>query len=178
MTDEALAKLAQDGDHDAFEELVHRYKARLYSFLVYRSNRSAAEDVFQEVCVKLWTHINDFDATGNFSTWAFTIARRTAIDFGEKELRRSGLPLDESVERVSDGAPGPERAALASEFGGRLGHALAALSAEQREVFLMREYGGLSFKEIAAEQGCPLNTALARMRYAVQRLRGIVEGHA
>lgn len=175
MTDEELACRAKGGDHEAFAELVRRYQGRLLSFLCYRTGRGAAEDVFQEICVKWWTHMNSYEPTGRFAAWAFTVARHALIDFSQKESRRTFLPLDGAADVVADSEPGPSRAAESAETRERLAQALLELSDEQREVFLLREYGGLSFKEIAAAQGCPLNTALARMRYAVLKLRGRLE---
>ena len=89
-------------------------------------------------------------------------------------FRREGEPEDLPAAGWSS-EPGPSRAAESAETRERLARALLELSDEQREVFLLREYGGLSFKEIAAAQGCPLNTALARMRYALLKLRGRLE---
>lgn len=175
MTDEQLASRAKGGDHEAFEELVRRYQGRLLSFLRYRAGRGVAEDVFQEICVKWWTHMNSYEPTGRFAAWAFTIARHALIDFAQKESRRAFLPLEGAAETVADSEPGPSRAAESAETRERLARALSELSDEQREVFLLREYGGLSFKEVAAAQGCPLNTALARMRYALLKLRGSLE---
>ncbi|MBI3553035.1 MAG: sigma-70 family RNA polymerase sigma factor [Elusimicrobia bacterium] len=173
MTDEALAELAKEGDHGAFEQLVRRYQGTLYSYLAYRAGRSAAEDLFQEICVKWWTHMRTYESRGRFAGWAFTIARRALIDHVEKEGRRKASPLE--GEQFAEPLAGPERLAESTELSGQLARALSGLSEEQREVFLLREYGGLSFKEIAAAQGCPLNTALARMRYALLKLRASLE---
>lgn len=175
MTDEDLAKQAKEGDHDAFSELVRRYQGRLLSFLRYRASRAVAEDVFQDICVKWWTHMKSYEPTGRFAAWAFTIARRALIDHSRKERGRGFLPLEGAAELVAESAPGPSRAAESAEIGERLARALEDLSDEQREVFLLREYAGLSFKEIADAQGCPLNTCLARMRYALLKLRARLE---
>jgi len=175
VTDERLATRAKEGDQEAFEELVKRYQGRLLSYLRYRTSQAVAEDVFQEICIKWWTHMKSYEPTGRFAAWAFTVARRALIDHSEKERRRSFLPLDGVVEFAADPTPGPARAAESSELRRDLARALTSLNEDQREVFLLREYGGLSFKEIAAAQGCPLNTALARMRYAVLKLRGSLE---
>lgn len=175
MTDEQLACRAKEADHAAFEELVRRYQDRLLSFLHYRIGQAAAEDVFQEVCIRWWTKMNAYQPTGSFAAWAFTIARHALIDSVRKEKLRAHLPLEGRAEAVADPEPGPSAAAESNESRRLLQEALAQLSEEQREVFLLREYGGLSFKEIAAVQGCPLNTALARMRYALIKLRGELE---
>ena len=175
VTDEALACRAKEGDHGAFEELVRRYQGRLFSYLGYRAGRSAAEDIFQDVCVKWWTHMKDYEPRGRFAAWAFTIARHALIDAADKERRRRTAPLEGPAEHAADPAPGPERAAGSSELREHLALALEGLSAPQREAFLLREYGGLSFKEIARLQDCPLGTALGRMRTALLKLKGALE---
>ena len=174
MTDETLANRAKEGDHAAFRELVERYQGRLFSFLCYRAGRPAAEDLFQDICLKWWTRMSTYRQEGPFGAWAFTIARRTLLDFMETRRKDRSVPLD-AAGGVPEREPSPERQAESGETAARLSRAMEGLSDEQREVFLLREYGGLSFKEIAAMQGCPLNTALARMRYALLKLRGTLE---
>lgn len=180
MTDEELAQRAGQGDPAAFEELVRRYEDRLYGFLFHRV-RAWAEDVYQEAWMKVWSHLPRYEARERFGAWLFTIARNAAADAAEREGRRRGVPLDAPgdegapIERVP-GRGGPEEDAEAGDLRARIDAALAALPPEQREVFLLREYGGLSFKEIAEAQGCPLGTALARMRYALAKLRERLEG--
>ena len=174
MTDEILASRAKEGDHAAFQELVRRYQGRLFSYLCYRVGRSHAEDLFQNICIKWWTRMETYERRGSFAAWAFTIARRTLIDFLEMERKRRSVSL-EAAEDVPDPSLLPDRRAESREINERLASILAGLNDDQREVFLLRNFSGLSFKEIAAIQGCPLNTALARMRYALLRLRRELE---
>jgi RNA polymerase sigma-70 factor (ECF subfamily) len=82
------------------------------------------------------------------------------------------LEAEGAEERLASPEPGPEREAEAASARVRIGAALGRLPEDQREVFLLREFGGLSFSEIADAMDCPLSTALARMRYAVLKLRG------
>ncbi|MFH2203971.1 MAG: sigma-70 family RNA polymerase sigma factor [Elusimicrobiota bacterium] len=162
---------------DAVRKLIGRYQRPLFSYLYHRmTDVSAADDVLQEVFVKVWKNRDAYEARGSLAGWLFTIARRTALDHEDKIRRRRTASLDAAEgigerERYADSAVGPERLADSSAMGARIDAAVAALPEDQREVFLLREYGGLSFAEIARETGCPLGTALARMRYAVLKLR-------
>lgn len=178
LSDEELARRAGAGDARGFEALVRRFEDRLYSYLAHHVGPDDAADVFQEVCVKLWTHLGEFDSKQRFIPWLFTIAHRSALDLLKKRSRRAAVPLeageagaDSRPHDFPDPEPGPERLLESDETRRRVQACLASMPPEQREVFLLREYGTLTFEEIARLQGCPLGTALARMRYAVARLR-------
>lgn len=161
-----------------FGRLVERHGPGLFCYLLHRlGRREDAEDAYAEVFMKAWQGWSSYQEHGRVQAWLFTIAHRCAIDRSEKESRRRGVALETDAEGLSllDRAvspePGPEREAEGGYARERIALVLAALPAEQRDVFLMREYGGLSFVEIAEASGCPLSTALARMRYAVAKLR-------
>lgn len=163
----------------AIAKLLERYHRPLYSFLYHRiGDAAAAEDLLQELLVRVWRNRDRYEARGRLSAWLFTIARRLASDELAKRSARRTQPLEDALEDApapAEPLPGPEAQAAAGEGRGRIEAAIAALPGEQREAFLLREYGGLSFAEIAEAQGCPLGTALARMRYAVLKLRKALE---
>ena len=174
-------RLLQEGDPEAIPRLLKRYNRPLLSFLCHQvGDRTAAEDLMQEVLVRVWRNREGYEAQGRLSGWLFTIARRLAIDHLEKESRR---PKPLGAQRDEDGAQAPspqdrlldpstpERELESAGTRSRIEAAIAALPEEQRETFLLREYGGVSFAEIAQMTGSPLGTALARMRYAVLKLR-------
>ncbi|MBI5245234.1 MAG: sigma-70 family RNA polymerase sigma factor [Elusimicrobia bacterium] len=182
-SEEELCRRLKAGDPQAFKELVREYETPIYSFLCHRlRERAAAEDAFAEVFVRVWRGIGSYRPQGRLKAWLFTIAHRLSLDLAEKASRREqsldaedaqGRPLSETV---AGPEPGPEREAIGQETRVRIEAALASLPEEQRQVFLLREYGDLSFAEIALAMDCPLSTALSRMRYAVRRLRGELEG--
>ncbi|MBI5240802.1 MAG: sigma-70 family RNA polymerase sigma factor [Elusimicrobia bacterium] len=178
MDDQQIAAGIRAKDAEAFRELVERHGPGLYSFLVYRlGDRTEADDAYAEVMMKIWQNAERYQESGRLKAWLYTIAHRTALD----RLRKKSDPaLTEALEdRAISAEPGPEREAESRQVSQRFREALADLPEAQREVFLMREYSGLSFAEIAAALGCPLGTALARMRYAVLKLRkGLEEFHA
>ncbi|MFC1679189.1 RNA polymerase sigma factor [Elusimicrobiota bacterium] len=172
-------RLLQAGDPESIPRLLKRFQRPIFSFLYHCvGDRSAAEDLVQEVFVRVWRRRDSYEARGKLASWLFTIARRLAMDFSEKRGRRRTEPLDAAtvgvrplVETLADEKEAPERVAERTATRRRIEEAIAELPEGQRDVFLLREYGGLSFKEIARMSDCPLGTALARMRYAVLKLR-------
>ena len=183
-SEQDLCRRLKAGDPEAFRSLVREYETPLFSFLCHRlGNRAEAEDAFAEVCVRIWRAIGDYRAQGRLKAWVFTIAHRCALDRAEKARRRredsmdaedeAGRPLSEGL---ASSEPGPEAEAAAQDERARIERAIAALPEPQKQVFLLREYGGLSFAEAADAMDCPLSTALARMRYALGRLRAELEG--
>ncbi len=161
-------KLLLKGDPGAIKMMLARYQRPLFSFLYHRvGDRMVAEDLLQEVFVKVWRGRSSYRRPGALAGWLFTIARNAAVDHMAKaRLRRHGV-LDDSAPEPG----GPEREVESAMSRERIDAAIQALPENQREVFLMREYGGLSFAAIAKALGCPLGTALGRMRYAVLKLR-------
>lgn len=167
-------------DRLEFERLVERHGPGLFSFLLYRlGRREDAEDAYAEVVMKAWQAWGTYKDMGRAQAWLFTIAHRRALDRAASESRRRALPLEadadadglSALDRAPSPEPGPEREAEGGYARERIARALAELTPEQKDVFLMREYGGLSFAEIAKTTGCPLSTALGRMRDAVLKLR-------
>lgn len=181
--DQELVERARAGDSGSFGELVKRYGPGLYGFLVCQlRDRARAEDVYAETFMRAWRGLGRYRERGRFKAWLFTIAHRLCLDDAEREGRRRADSLDDPqgmdetlAERTPGREPGPERLAASATAQKRIEAALAGLPEEQRQVFLMRERGGLSFAEIADALDCPLSTALARMRYAVTKLRKELE---
>jgi RNA polymerase sigma-70 factor (ECF subfamily) len=174
VDDQQLAARIRAKDAEAFRTLVERHGPGLYSFLAYRlGSRADADDAYAEVMMKIWQNAERYEESGRLKAWLYTIAHRTALD----RLRKGdSISLTAELEgTAASPEAGPERQAESRQVSERFQQALAALPEEQREVFLMREYSGLSFAEISKALGCPLGTALARMRYAVLKLRRELE---
>ena len=179
-TDEQLMRRYQRGEARAFETLMRRHRTAVHSFLLrLTGERSRAEDLVQETFLRLIGAAPGWEPRAAVRTWLFTIARNLATDAARRQVFRATGSLDATVPdgsrpRVAPPAhPGlpPDQLAEAGELRPRLEAALAALPAEQREVFLLREYAGLSFVEIAEATGINENTAKSRMRYALLALR-------
>jgi len=184
LTDEVLMMRFQGGDRAAFAGLVRRHKTAIYNFILRQVRmRSVAEDLAQDVFVKIVQNAADFKHEARFTTWAYTIARNVCIDHLRKMSLRRHPSLDQGSgedgdgptlgERTADPAPraAVDRTAIGTEVGERITRAVEELPPEQREVFLLRELGNVPFKDIAQMTGVPENTVKSRMRYALERLQ-------
>jgi RNA polymerase sigma-70 factor (ECF subfamily) len=182
-TDEALIARFRRGDSAAFAALVRRHQRGLYNFAL-RQVRAAdvAEDVVQDVFSRVVSSLGTFKEEARFSTWAYTIARNLCIDHIRKRSHRRHASLDAPAdasdaeapalgERVASPGAGAERTAIGQQLGRHISDAVDALPDDQREVFLLRQLGELSFKEIAEAVGVGENTVKSRMRYALERLQ-------
>jgi len=178
-SDEDLMKRFKQGSEAALEELIDRYGKQLYGFLCRQTgSRDRADEAYQEVFLKVVRGAKNYRSKSRFAAWLFTIARNVCIDMARRNKHRDTLPLDDPpaegrayIETVPHSGPDPEENTRAAELGSLLEESLSYLSEEQREVFLLRERAGLSFKEIAEMTGAPLNTVKTRMHYAVNNLR-------
>jgi len=184
VTDEVLMMRFQAGDRAAFASLVRKHKTAIYNFILrFVRSGQVAEDLVQDVFVKIVQNAVDFKHESRFSTWAYTIARNICIDHLRKMSFRQHASLDQPgrgapegptlLERTSDAHPrsAVERSVIGQEVGQRIARCVEELPAEQREVFLLREIANLPFKDIATITGVPENTVKSRMRYALERLQ-------
>ena len=171
------------GNANALEPLVEKYKRPLYSFILKMTEgREDAEEIFQETWFRALKNIHKFKHK-NFLNWLFRIAHNLVIDRARRNSKN--ISMQSSV-TGSDGdctledhlaAPGitPAEEAGGNSLGLRIKQAVETLSDEQKEVFLLRMYGNVSFKEIAKIQKCSINTCLARMQYALTKLRSMLK---
>ena len=170
--DDSLAARIRDGDDVALTELMDRYKRPILNF-VYRllGNAAEADDVAQEVFVRVYQNIRKFrPSTARFSTWLFQIARNAAIDHLRKRARRQEQPLD-NVARAATAS----REVEANEISGRIAAAVAELPEDQRTAFVLAEYHGKSYAEIAAIMSCSEKSAESRLYRSKQFLRNQLE---
>lgn len=175
-TDKELLNLYRQGRVDALETLVEKYKPALFGFIVnMMEGRGDADDVFQEVWFKAVRKLDTYRHQ-NFRGWLVRIAHNVIIDRARR--RKPDVSLDaedddgrSAVDTVPGGSADPAARIAAAELGMRIEAAVASLPDEQKEVFLMRVRLDLSFKEIARIQKVSINTALARMHYALGKLR-------
>lgn len=174
----------KSGDARAFRVLVQRHRGPVFNFILrYTGHRARAEDLMQETWLKVVRSSSEYQPKARFTTWVYTIARNLCVDSARKETYRQTDSLDAPArdgaedgrsmgESVGDEVSAqPERAAHNASLRPMLTRALSSLPEEQREVFLLREYHGISFKEIAEVTGVNENTVKSRMRYALEGLR-------
>jgi RNA polymerase sigma-70 factor (ECF subfamily) len=182
--DEELMDEFRLGDADAFEILVTRHSRGLYNFLLRSVHAPArAEELLQEVLLRVIRSKDRYRRSARFTTWVYTIARNLCVDESRRARFRDHESLDAPLRRRR--APGsatlastlaseellPELIAESPRLRERLNAAVQRLPGDQREVFLMRLMAGMSFREIGETVGAPENTVKSRMRYALDKLR-------
>ncbi len=163
-SDEELLVLAREGDREAFRSLHDRYRSALIRYLFAGCGRSdAAEDLCQEVFFRVWRFAHYFRSDLEFRPWLFTIAGNEL----RRHLRRWKVMADVETVEPAD----LTRPVEALDRSDAVLQALAKLPLEQQEVVRMKEYGGLTFAEIAKVMDCSENTAKSRMYYGLTKLR-------
>jgi RNA polymerase sigma-70 factor (ECF subfamily) len=159
---------AKQGDRHAFGELVRRHRRGVIN-VVYRlcGNIHLAEDAAQEAFIRAWQHLPSYRPRSPFRNWVYRIAINVARDALRRE--RETVDISELALPSPDADPGTrvERAERAD----RVRRAVLALPSASREVLILREYEGLSYREIADTLSIPLGTVMSRLNYARSRLR-------
>ena len=171
-TDQDLMLAVRAGDTAALHGLFVRHHRRLYGFLARMTgDHAAAEDLVQEVFLRLLHHRQRYEGTGEFTSWLFRIARNLAHD--HHRARRAMVPIEEA-EQLRDGIEGPELALEFEEDRAALEAAIASLPLQHREVLLLRGVEGLSNTEIAAVLGCSDGAVRVRIHRATTALRSVI----
>jgi RNA polymerase sigma-70 factor, ECF subfamily len=184
MEDHGVVASFLAGEERAFQELVERYQGRLLNF-VYRTvgDRERAEDLVQEVFIRVYRHLHRFDPTKKFSTWIYTIASNLA----KNELRnrsRNPLVLFQTIRKHWDDEDRPlqfEDSSMRPDDLYRKRHlrelveaSVAKLPPHHRQVFVLRELEGKSYEEIAEITHCNLGTVKSRLNRARNSFAEIV----
>lgn len=180
--DMRLVEACRRGDSTAFDELVRRYKDRVFA-VVYRfvGNREDALDISQEVFVHAYRSINGYRGAARVYTWLYSIA----ANLSRNRLRdsgRRGRNMSTSLEALQEQAPGvaeagkssgnnPRENAMSSEMEAVLQEVLNELPEHYRMAFVLRTFDDLSYEEIAEAMGCPVNTVKSRLNMARVKLR-------
>ncbi len=177
ISDSELIKLYRDGNEEAFERLLNRHKARVYTtvYLIVK-DKYIAEDLLQEAFIKAVKTIKSgrYNEEGKFLPWINRIAHNLAIDYFRKDRRYPTVVLEDgstvfnTLEFAEDSF---ESAQIRKDTHAKLREMIQELPAAQKEVLIMRHYMDMSFQEIADSTNVSINTALGRMRYALINLR-------
>lgn len=169
------------GRPEAFAWLLEQYGGRLWGYFRRSSGSdNEAEDLLQELFLRLIEKIKDYRHEGRFESWLFRVAANLARDRARRRQREAhglseyGLNHRHGrADAVSD-QRGPAESAVQAEQRDRLALALASLNELDREVIVLRHYGHLSFKEIARHFNMPIGTALAKVHRGLKQLRNIM----
>ena len=173
----------RDGDGTAFEVLYGRRRGAMYRYFLRQCGHSGqADDLFQEVFMRVIGAAASYEPTARFSTWLFRIAHNRLVDHWRKMGREpvDALPSGEDGDDCEFDLPGPEgyapdRQVERRELGEALMAALNELPDVQRNAFLLAEEGGLTLGEIASISGVGRETIKSRLRYATGKLRNKLE---
>jgi RNA polymerase sigma-70 factor (ECF subfamily) len=177
--DEQLMLAYREGDAGAFEALYKRHKGALYRFVL-RSirDRATAEELYQEIWMRVIEARGRYEIQAKFTTWLFTIAHNRLVDHWRKRgLTLVSLDQEESgqAEPPAGAANDPLRQLEGREKLARFAHALEALPPAQREAFLLHEEAGMNVAGIAHATGASAEAAKSRLRYARSKLKQAVD---
>lgn len=174
------------GDGTAYQGLVEKYQNRVYA-MIYGMVRNAedARDLTQEAFVKAFRNLKSFRLESSFYTWLYRIAMNLAIDHTRKQKRRETKEFDEQVgTRNSEGdlseihrAESPRKALERKQLMAAINDALQKLPEEQRQIVVLREVQGLSYREISEVMDIPEGTVMSRLYYARKKLQKLLERH-
>ena len=173
-SDEELMLRYGRGDAAAFEALYRRHRGPLYRFLLRQAGDGTAEELLQDVWMRVINSRERYEVRAKFKTWLYTIAHNRLMDFHRstgKAVLIDGEQGEALLEEASNGELAVEIRLDNKRAVERLLAALAELPAEQREAFLLQQEGELSLEEIAEATGAGRETVKSRLRYAFAKLR-------
>ncbi len=181
LSDQQLIEQFLSGDKDGIEKLINRHKTKVYTYiLLVVKNQQLAEDIFQDTFIKVIRSLVDgkYKDNGRFASWVIRIAHNLIIDHFRKEKQINTLSNDDyeadifNSRKLSD--QNIEDVLIKDQITNDVRQLIDELPEEQKQVILLRHYGGMSFKEIAEQTDVSINTALGRMRYALINLRKLI----
>jgi RNA polymerase sigma-70 factor (ECF subfamily) len=187
--EEDLVQRSQAGDTEAFAALVEEHRNAMYH-LAWRMVGSSedAADIVQDAFVRAYRSIGRFEGRSSFRTWIHRITVHCCLNHLRSRKRKGEVAYQEewmdgigqqgiagSDRRVQGRVERPDQAADRRDLTLAIEHALEQLSPDHRAAFLLREYNGLSYKEIAEATGVSIGTVMSRLHYARKALQGILQ---
>lgn len=178
-SDEALMLQLQAGDLRSFDTLVKRWEKPLLNYCYRMVNDiTLAEDLRQEVFLRIYRSAKTYRPTAQFSTWLYRIATNLCLDTLAKRRRRKEIPMDTYLESESEGfddrlvdpSDTPDTVVVKKEIESRVRSALASLPEDLRVVVVLRHYNDMKFHEIATIVERPISTVKSRMAAGMERL--------
>jgi RNA polymerase sigma-70 factor (ECF subfamily) len=183
--DIALVRRCQKGDALAFEQLVIKYRSKVFSMIYGMvQNEQDAWDLAQEGFIKAWRSIHRFKGQASFYTWLYRIVTNVAIDSLRRKSFKKTAEFDDEIAatQVEPGSktmpqpdPMPHQGLEREEIRHRIEHAINKLSPEHRAVIVMKEIEELQYNEIAEALGCSIGTVMSRLFYARKKLQTLLK---
>jgi RNA polymerase sigma-70 factor (ECF subfamily) len=184
LTDDRLITLYEQGKNEAFDELLNRYKEKLYTYIyMIVQNREMAEDIFQDTFTKVIVTIKQrrYNEKGRFLGFLLRVAHNLIVDvYRQEQYAQFVNPTDAGYDIFNDKDlcdPSLEEQMTDQQIQQDVRRLIRYLPDNQQEIIMMRFYKGMSFKEIADIKNISINTALGRVRYAILNMRKMAEQH-
>jgi RNA polymerase sigma-70 factor (ECF subfamily) len=181
LTDEQLIKKFQDGDVNAFNKIVYRFKDRLLNF-IYRfvNDIDKAEDLLQDTFLKLYTHKDSYKEIAKFSTWLYTIAANLSKTELRKIKRRktfsiTELSRDDKEFVISSDSIGPDDESIINNFEKNIQQALEILPIDFKTIIILRDIQELSYDEISKIMSLPIGTVKSRINRGRMKLQELLK---
>ena len=182
FSDQDLVKRFIQGDQPSIEVLINRHKNKVFTYIILIvKNQSLAEDIFQDTFIKVIKSLKEgkYKDNGKFVSWVIRIAHNLTIDHFRKEKQINTYSNEDYEADIFNSRKLSENTVedimVESQIIKEVRLLIDELPEDQKQVILLRHYGGLSFKEIADQTDVSINTALGRMRYALINLRKLIE---
>jgi RNA polymerase sigma-70 factor (ECF subfamily) len=178
--DERLIKRIKEGDLSAFDELMNKYSRQVYhqAWEMTKSQQDA-EDISQEVFVRVFKALPTWKPKASFYTWLHTVTFNLCIDHYRTKVRRRTQSLDAkegfAANIPTDSSEDPFKTTEVDELREKILLAAEQLSPQQRKAFMLFHYNGLSLKEAAEVMGCAVGTIKAHLNRATAKLRDILK---
>jgi RNA polymerase sigma-70 factor (ECF subfamily) len=174
--DPDLVSRAAGGDVSAFQALVEQHRSMVYRIAYqFAGNHHDAEDIAQEVFIKVYRSLDRFRQDAQFTSWMYRIVMNACIDHRRRLRGGAAVPMGDEAEQkilnTAEDRPGPEDRAYAGELGQVLENEIGRLPNGQRVVFIMRHHHGMKLCEIADALGLAEGTVKRQLHAAVHRLR-------
>jgi RNA polymerase sigma-70 factor (ECF subfamily) len=181
-----LVKQCQAGKTEAFDQLVTRYRTRVFA-MIYNMvhNEQDAWDLAQDSFVKAWKSIRRFRGRSSFYTWIYRIVMNVTIDWlRKKQVKGAGAEFNDAIRlkeiepasrTLPKADPLPHERMEQSEIRARIDNAIAQISPEHRAVILMKEIEEMQYHEIAEALGCSIGTVMSRLFYARKKLQNLLK---
>jgi len=186
LGDDALVVRAQSGDMQAYDTLVLRHRNRIFAMIRNMTHTDAdAWDLSQEVFIKAWNALPSFEAKAKFTTWLYRISHNVVYDWNRRrkhehvgELNDEVLQaarIDPSAIAIPHVGDSPDQRMEMSELKKKIEAAFEKISHEHRQIVILKDVQGLSYKEIADVTGCTIGTVMSRLFYARQKLQTLLK---